>query len=83
MTSLLKTILEIPLSVIMEVCEQTAAFGYCKYGLHIIFPSDQHMGPSKKVYVLWSCLLLVLLSDFLTCCFQKWTRNSSNIFSFL
>ena len=35
MTSLLKTTLEIPLSVIVEVCEQTAAFGYCKYGLHI------------------------------------------------
>ena len=41
MTSLLKTTLEIPLSVIMEVCEQTAAFGYCKYGLHIIFPSEK------------------------------------------
>ena len=51
MTSLLKTTLEIPLSVIMEVCEQTAAFGYCKYGLHIIFPSDQHGAFKKGIYV--------------------------------
>ena len=37
---------EIPLFLIKDVYEQTAAFDYYKYGY---FPSDQQMKPSKKV----------------------------------
>ena len=56
------TTFEIPLFLIKEVLEQTAAFDYYKYGY---FPYDQQMRPSKKV-TMRSHLLLVFLFHFST-----------------
>ena len=39
---------------------------WCKYFLH-----DEQIKPSKKSYILWSHLLLVLLFHFFTYCFQN------------
>ena len=77
---LLKTTTEIPIFLIKEVCEQTAAFSYYKY---YYFLRDQQMSspknilPCRQIYSWFSCFIFQLI----VC--KICAKNSSNVFSLL
>ena len=74
-----KIAFEIPLFLIKEVCEQTAAFNYYKYGY---FLHDQEKMSSKRLYALFTMIANSLVS-FFNLLFSKCVKNSSNILNFL